>query len=43
MTFLSGERPVGTFAGPSQDYLATKSDFGSRRIRRWFGREWSTY
>ncbi|HUG49820.1 MAG TPA: FAD-dependent oxidoreductase [Terrimesophilobacter sp.] len=43
VTFLSGEHPVGTFDGPSQEHVATKSEFGSSRIRRWFGREWRTY
>jgi sulfide:quinone oxidoreductase len=43
VTFLSGEPPIGSFAGPSQDYVATKAEFGSSRIRRWFGREWSAY
>jgi sulfide:quinone oxidoreductase len=43
VTFRSGERPSGEFEGPSQDYAADKSEFGSSRIRRWFGRDWSTW
>jgi sulfide:quinone oxidoreductase len=37
VTFRAGERPVGTFSGPSVEYAAEKSEFGSHRIRRWFG------
>jgi sulfide:quinone oxidoreductase len=43
VTFRSGEPPFGTFAGPSPDYAAHKAQFGSSRIRRWFGRDWSTW
>jgi sulfide:quinone oxidoreductase len=43
VAFLEGNRPVGAFAGPSQEHVATKAEFGSSRIRRWFGREWNTY
>ncbi|WP_308466001.1 NAD(P)/FAD-dependent oxidoreductase [Rathayibacter soli] len=39
VTFRDGERPVGTFAGPSQDYAAEKSEFAASRIRRWFGND----
>jgi len=43
VTFRSGERPSGQFEGPSSIYAADKSEFGSGRIRRWFGRDWATY
>jgi len=43
VTFLSGETPVGTFDAPSLGYAADKVRFGSDRIRRWFGREWTNY
>ena len=43
VTFRSGQAPAGQFDGPSEDNTADKSDFGSSRIRRWFGREWTSY
>jgi sulfide:quinone oxidoreductase len=43
VTFRSGERPSGEFEGPSQDYTADKSEFGSSRIQRWFARDWTSY
>jgi sulfide:quinone oxidoreductase len=43
VTFRSGERPTGAFEGPSSDYAADKSEFGSSRIRRWFARDWTNY
>jgi sulfide:quinone oxidoreductase len=43
VTFRSGERPIGYFDGPSSDYAADKSEFGSSRIRRWFARDWTNY
>ena len=36
--FLSGPKPVATFHGASEALVAEKGDFGSSRIRRWFGR-----
>jgi sulfide:quinone oxidoreductase len=39
--FLSGPRPTGTFQAPSAALVQEKILFGSSRIRRWFGREWS--
>jgi sulfide:quinone oxidoreductase len=42
VTFLSGQPPVGGLDGPSAELAADKVDFGRTRIRRWFGREWST-
>jgi sulfide:quinone oxidoreductase len=41
VTFRAGERPVGSLVGPSAGLTADKSAFGTERIRRWFGREWS--
>jgi sulfide:quinone oxidoreductase len=40
--FRQGEVPSGDMSGPSQDLAAEKSRFGTERIRRWFGREWSS-
>ena len=41
VTFVSGQPPVGGFDGPSELFAAEKGDFGTSRIRRWFGRDWS--
>ena len=41
VTFLSGEAPHGELMGPSSELAADKATFGSSRIQRWFGREWS--
>jgi sulfide:quinone oxidoreductase len=41
VTFRPGERPVGGLDGPSAALTADKSAFGTERIRRWFGREWT--
>jgi sulfide:quinone oxidoreductase len=41
VTFVSGQPPVGEFDGPSELFAADKGEFGSSRISRWFGREWS--
>jgi sulfide:quinone oxidoreductase len=43
VTFRSGERPNGQFDEPSELLLADKHEFGASRIRRWFGREWTSY
>jgi sulfide:quinone oxidoreductase len=42
VVFAPGQPPVGTLDGPSIDLAADKSEFGSSRARRWFGRDWST-
>jgi sulfide:quinone oxidoreductase len=42
VTFLTGEAPVGDIQGPSTALAASKVEFGSSRIRRWFDRTWST-
>jgi sulfide:quinone oxidoreductase len=33
--------PVGGLEGPSQAIAVDKSEFGSSRIQRWFGRTWT--
>jgi sulfide:quinone oxidoreductase len=40
VTFLSGQKPVGGLLGPSLELAGEKVEFGRRRIRRWFGRNW---
>jgi sulfide:quinone oxidoreductase len=37
VTFRSGQTPVGVLEGPSQALADDKVEFGSSRIRRWFG------
>lgn len=39
VTFLTGQAPVGTFEAPSHELAEAKAEFGSSRLRRWFGRE----
>jgi len=41
VTFLSGQSPVGDLEGPSRELALDKSAFGTTRIQRWFGREWT--
>jgi sulfide:quinone oxidoreductase len=41
VTFVAGAAPVGALIGPSADLAADKTAFGTDRIRRWFGREWT--
>jgi sulfide:quinone oxidoreductase len=38
VTFLSGAAPVGDLEGPSAAIAADKVEFGTSRVRRWFGR-----
>jgi sulfide:quinone oxidoreductase len=40
VTFLSGAAPVGDIDGPSLALAASKAEFGTSRIQRWFGRDW---
>lgn len=40
VTFMAGEKPTGSFEGPSQALAADKVEFGASRIQRWFGRTW---
>jgi sulfide:quinone oxidoreductase len=37
VTFLPGQPPRGVLEGPSADYVADKTAFGSSRAARWFG------
>ncbi len=41
VTFLSGQAPRGSLEGPSEALAADKVEFGTSRIRRWFGRDWN--
>ena len=41
VTFFGGQPPVGSLEGPSFALAADKAAFGTDRIRRWFGRDWS--
>jgi sulfide:quinone oxidoreductase len=43
VVFLAGQQPVGEFGAPSVGYTADKKQFGSDRIRRWFGKDWTNY
>ena len=43
VTFLPGQAPSGEFEEPSELLAADKAEFGTSRIRRWFGREWSAH
>jgi len=41
VNFLGGPKPTGTYSEPSEALVAEKIHFGSSRVKRWFGREWS--
>jgi len=41
VNFLGGPKPTGTYQPPSHALGEEKLEFGSSRIQRWFGREWS--
>ncbi len=41
VTFAAGQAPFGTYDAPSVSLSAEKGEFGSSRVRRWFGREWT--
>jgi sulfide:quinone oxidoreductase len=43
VTFVPGAPPVGTFESPSRELGEQKAEFGTSRIQRWFGREWSAH
>jgi sulfide:quinone oxidoreductase len=43
VTFVNGQAPQGQFDEPSHELLADKAEFGTSRVRRWFGRDWSAY
>jgi sulfide:quinone oxidoreductase len=40
VTFMAGEAPHGTLQGPSIGLQANKAEFGTSRVRRWFGKDW---
>ncbi|HTL83853.1 MAG TPA: FAD/NAD(P)-binding oxidoreductase [Acidimicrobiia bacterium] len=39
-TFVAGETPHGAYQAPSPELARDKAEFGSSRIKRWFGRTW---
>ena len=41
VTFVHGAAPVGGLEGPSLELAADKAAFGSERVARWFGRDWT--
>ena len=41
VTFLSGQTPTGRSKDRPRQLAADKAEFGTSRVRRWFGREWS--
>jgi sulfide:quinone oxidoreductase len=41
VTFF-GDQRTGALVGPSESLAADKAAFGSSRIKRWFGRDWSS-
>ncbi len=43
VTFLQGQSPIGSYDEPSEHLAAAKGDFGTSRIRRWFGKEWTAH
>ncbi|WP_205470927.1 NAD(P)/FAD-dependent oxidoreductase [Nocardioides sp. SYSU D00038] len=43
VTFRTGERPAGRFEAASTALGTDKAEFGSSRVRRWFGREWAAH
>jgi sulfide:quinone oxidoreductase len=42
VTFTSGQAPKGSLVGPSSELAADKTQFGSTRAQRWFGKTWSS-
>lgn len=42
VTFVSGRPPYGTFDDPSAQLARDKAEFGTSRVRRWFGRDWTS-
>ncbi|WP_151082197.1 NAD(P)/FAD-dependent oxidoreductase [Nocardioides cynanchi] len=41
VTFPDGAAPSGFLEGPSVELAAVKGEFGTSRIRRWFGQDWA--
>jgi sulfide:quinone oxidoreductase len=42
VTFAAGKAPSGTYDAPSVALAQDKGEFGSSRIQRWFGRQWTS-
>jgi sulfide:quinone oxidoreductase len=42
VTFF-GDMKTGELQGPSKELAADKAEFGTSRIKRWFGRDWTSY
>ena len=40
VTFF-GDKRAGELVGPSAELVAAKAEFGTSRIKRWFGRDWA--
>jgi sulfide:quinone oxidoreductase len=40
VTFVAGQAPFGFLDGPSIELGTQKSQFGTTRIKRWFGTDW---
>jgi sulfide:quinone oxidoreductase len=40
VTFF-GDKRIGQLVGPSASYRSDKEQFGSSRVRRWFGTDWT--
>ncbi len=43
VTFRPGIAPSGTFEEPTSLHAVDKAEFGTSRIRRWFGRDWAAH
>jgi sulfide:quinone oxidoreductase len=43
VSFLPGQAPTGDFDEACDALAADKAEFGTSRIKRWFGRDWSAY
>jgi len=41
VVFRPGQPPTGIWMGPTGESVADKAEFGTSRISRWFGREWT--
>ena len=39
--FVQGQKPTGTYDPPSELLAVDKAQFGTSRIRRWFGQDWN--
>jgi sulfide:quinone oxidoreductase len=43
VTFRAGHAPTGQFDDASAALAADKAEFGRSRVKRWFGRDWTTH